>query len=84
MEVCGVNPKEIQKIKIIFESLNSKFKSDTKPKFRHKNLFQIRWLKGTFDFRFKMKYNFEFFSFFVFIIKSKNEFQIPISIFNKN
>ena len=55
MEVCGVNPKEIQKIKIIFESLNSKFKSDTKPKFRHKNLFQVRWLKGTFDFRFKMK-----------------------------
>ena len=36
--------------------------------------------KGTF----KMKLSFGFFSFFVFIVKSKNEFQVPISIFNKS
>ena len=43
-------------------------------------------LKVTFNFRFKMKENFIFlfYSFFVFIIKSKNEFQITVLIFNKN
>ena len=40
--------------------------------------------KEVFDFCCKIKQNFEFFSFFVFIIELKNEFQIPISIFNKN
>ena len=57
----------------------------------------LNWkLNGTFDAQsvsqkghsiFVLKWNrvlIFFFSFFVFIIKSKNEFQIPISIFNKN
>ena len=46
--------------------------------------FWIRGSKGTFDFHFRIKLNFEFFLFFIFIIKSKNEFQISSSIFNKN
>ena len=44
---------------------------------------RIHGSKGTFDFCFKTKLNFEFFSVSVFIIKSKNNFQIRISIFNK-
>ena len=43
----------------------------------------IRESNGTFDFCFKMKKNLDFFLFYVFVIKSKNEFQISISIFNK-
>ena len=44
----------------------------------------IRGSKGTFNFRFEMELNFAIFSFFTFVIKSKNEFQISFSIFNKN
>ena len=66
---------KIEKLKICFV-----FKSKNELYFWCKN----PWVKRTFDFCSKKKWNFEFFSFIVFIIKSKNEFQILISIFTKN
>ena len=66
---------KMKKLKICFV-----FKSKNELYFWCKN----PWVKRTFAFCSKKKWNFEFFSFIVFIIKSKNEFQILISIFTKN
>ena len=59
-EVCGVNPKYIYKIKIKFENLKWKLKTDIKSKFRHKIERFLNLLKfSDFDFRiFNFKFTF--------------------------